>query len=104
MSLPCLRGSSLHGQAYGGKAMKGRWQTVGRVGKLAAGKANGAPSGARMPRDRAVSCAWLLDRRDERAPSAGGHAEHVAGSVFAVSHQDGVGRGGDFYALAAVGA
>jgi hypothetical protein len=84
--------------------MKGRWQTVGRLGKLAAKNANGAPSDARMPRDQAVSCAALLNRRDERAPGACGHAEHVAGSVLGVSHQHGAGRGGDFYALAAVGA
>ena len=46
----------------------------------------------------------LLDCRDERAPGAYGNAQHVAGPVLAVSHQHGVGRGGDFYALAAVGA
>ena len=84
--------------------MKGRWQTAGRVGKLAARNADGAPSGVRVPHDQAVSCARLLERRDERAPGACGHAQHVAVPVFGVSYQHGVGRGGDFYALAAVGA
>jgi hypothetical protein len=50
------------------------------------------------------SCAGLLERGDERAPGAGGHAQHVAVPVFGVSYQHGADRGGDFYALAAVGA
>jgi hypothetical protein len=84
--------------------MKGRWQTVGRLGKLATRDADGTPSGVRVPHGQAVRCAGLLERRDERAPGSGGYVQQVAVSVPGVPHQHGVGRGGDFYAFAAVGA
>jgi hypothetical protein len=51
---------------------------------------------------RALSRSRLLHRCDERPPRTGGHAQRPSIAVLGVSHDDGVGGTGDFYALAAV--
>ena len=78
MSFPCLRASSLHGQAHGRKAMKARWQAAGRLGKLAARNANGAPPSGGCPMIRRLAVPGYLTAETNARQALGGHAQHVA--------------------------
>ena len=63
----------------------------------------GHPRQPGMPRDcELYRLVRLLRRRDERPPRADGHAQRPPVAVLGVSHDDGVGSAGDFYALATV--
>lgn len=62
----------------------------------------GTPGSRECPAIASLSSVRLLHRSDERPPGTGGNAQRLPVTVLGVSHDDGLGSTGDFYALATV--